>query len=245
MDTSPTNLALIGGVVALSGGLWFLLPPARWRSQTFGGLLTVVGIGLFAFLVANFTGIQQSPSQALFWTFAVLLLGSAVATVVSRNPVFSALWFGMTLLATAALLMFLQAQFLAVATVVVYAGAILVTFLFVLMLASPGGSAPYDRISWEALLSASTGAVFLGVLSTTLLQLRRPLEGTEAKMLQKLVEVDRSVQIGTNSHVAYLGRELFSVHLISVQAAGMLLFVALVGAAAIVAHGRAKEQQPG
>ena len=44
------------------------------------------------------------------------------------------------------------ADFLAVATLAVYAGAILVTFLFVLMLAQPEGDAPYDRVSWEALL---------------------------------------------------------------------------------------------
>ena len=47
--------------------------------------------------------------------------------------------------------LFIGAQFLAVATVVVYAGAILVTFLFVLMLAQPEGKAAYDRVSWEAL----------------------------------------------------------------------------------------------
>ena len=50
------------------------------------------------------------------------------------------------------------AQFLAVATVVVYAGAILVTFLFVLMLAQPEGRTYYDRLSWEALVSSATGA---------------------------------------------------------------------------------------
>ena len=61
----------------------------------------------------------------------------------------------LSLLGTAGLFLFQGAQFLAVATIVVYAGAILVTFLFVLMLAQPEGQASYDRVSWEALLSAA------------------------------------------------------------------------------------------
>ena len=56
----------------------------------------------------------------------------------------------MSLLGTAGLFLFQGAQFLGVATIVVYAGAILVTFLFVLMLAQPEGHAFYDRVSWEA-----------------------------------------------------------------------------------------------
>ena len=62
-----------------------------------------------------------------------------MATVTFRNPVYCAIWFGLSLLGTAGLFLFHGAQFLAVATVVVYAGAILVTFLFVLMLAQPEG----------------------------------------------------------------------------------------------------------
>ena len=72
------------------------------------------------------------------------------------------------LLGTAGLFLFTGAQFLAVATTVVYAGAILVTFLFVLMLAQPEGKAAYDRVSWEALLAAATGIVILAVLSMTI-----------------------------------------------------------------------------
>ena len=79
-----------------------------------------------------------------------------------RSPVYCAIWFALSLLGTAALFLFQGAQFLGVATIVVYAGAILVTFLFVLMLAQPEGDAFYDRISWEGLLAASTGALMVG-----------------------------------------------------------------------------------
>ena len=101
---------------------------------------------------------------------------SAAAAVTFRSPLYCAIWFGQSLLGTAGLFFLTGAQFLAVATVVVYAGAILVTFLFVLMLAQPEGKAPYDRVSWEALLSAVTGIVIVGVLSMTIGGVLSPAE---------------------------------------------------------------------
>ncbi len=84
----------------------------------------------------------------------------------------------MTLVGTAGLFLLAGAEFLAVATIVVYAGAILVTFLFVLMLAQPEGHTTYDRRSWEAPISAFIGAVLVGILTATIaasLKAREPL----------------------------------------------------------------------
>ncbi len=121
------------------------------------------------------------------------------------------------------------------ATLVVYAGAILVTFLFVLMLAQPEGEAPYDRRSWEALLSAATGAVLVGILTMTLAErARSPLaDGRSPAAAAALARGVLSPQ-----HVAHLGGELFGRHLIAVEVAGTLLLAAVVGAAVIVAQGR-------
>ena len=144
----------------------------------------------------------------------------------------------MSLLGTAGLFLFAGAQFLAVATVVVYAGAILVTFLFVLMLAQPEGKAPYDRVSWEALLSAAAGVVMVGVLSMTiggvLSPAGRPRIGDRFRRRTK--PWPRGVL--APQHVARLGGELFGRHLIAVEVAGTLLLAALVGAAVIVAQGQ-------
>src|SRR5436190_14120186 len=98
---------------------------------------------------------------------AGMTIVSAVGAVTMRSPVYCAIWFALTLLGTAGLFFFQGAQFLGVATIVVYAGAILVTFLFVLMLCNPEGHALYDRISWEAGMSAVTGALLVGLLSWT------------------------------------------------------------------------------
>ncbi len=63
----------------------------------------------------------------------------------SRNPVYSALWFASVVLSTAGLFLLADAPFLAAGTIIVYAGAIIVTFLFVIMLAQMEGKADYDR----------------------------------------------------------------------------------------------------
>jgi NADH-quinone oxidoreductase subunit J len=147
----------------------------------------------------------------------------------------------LTLLGTAGLFLFTGAQFLAVATVVVYAGAILVTFLFVLMLAHPEGKAVYDRVSWEAMLAAATGAVIVGVLSMTIASVcTAPPQSGPAVAVPDEAEMDK--EILTPQHVARFGGELFGRHLIAVEVAGTLLLAALVGAAVIVAQGKSKQE---
>lgn len=175
----------------------------------------------------------------VFYLMAAIAVISAAAAITFRNPVYCAIWFGMSLLATAGLFLIQDAQFLAVATVVVYAGAILVTFLFVLMLAQPGGHALYDRVSWEALLSAFTGAAILGALSANLFlghESRVDYFSQQSTQDEKFVPPKNKVL--DEHHMARLGGELFSRHLIAVEVAGTLLMVALVGAIAIVAQGR-------
>src|SRR5712671_351296 len=75
---------------------------------------------------------------ALFWTFSGVAVGSAVLCITRKNPVASALWLVITLFQIAALFVMLDAQFLAVLQVLVYAGAIMVLFLFVIMLLNLG-----------------------------------------------------------------------------------------------------------
>ena len=122
----------------------------------------------------------------------------------------------------------------------VYAGAILVTFLFVLMLAEPSGRAAYDRLSWEGLLSAVGGVVLIGILTTAI----GSIMVTEASSPLSMVasEADLAEGVLRDDHVMALGREMFGPHWIAVQVGGVLLLAALIGAAAIVAGG--KSEQP-
>jgi len=176
-------------------------------------------------------------AESVFLILAATTIVSALGAVTMRSPVYCAIWFALTLLGTAGLFLYQGAQFLGVATVVVYAGAILVTFLFVLMLAQPKGQTAYDRVSWEALLSASTGALLVGLLSAVMFAARGT--GTAATGARDLANAEqRQTEILHPEHMAHLGRQLFSRHLLAVEIAGTLLLVALVGAIAIVAQGK-------
>ena len=83
-------------------------------------------------------------TQTVFWIFGVIAMGSALLCITRKNPVASALWLVVTLFAVAALFVLLDAQFIAVLQVLVYAGAIMVLFLFVIMLLNLGRPGPSD-----------------------------------------------------------------------------------------------------
>lgn len=224
------------GAALLAAGLWLQLPRGTTRGRWWGAVLAVVGVGLLSTLVVRFQR-EHWVGEGVFFALAITTVVSAVGAVTMRSPVYCALWFAVTLLGTAALLLFDGAQFLGVATIVVYAGAILVTFLFVLMLAQPEGHTYYDRVSWEPLLSACTGAVLIGLLSASIFL---PAQGKPAQSGWKLNAAspdDREAEVLSSEHVAHLGKQLFSRYLVAVEVAGTLLLVALVGAVAIVAQG--------
>jgi NADH-quinone oxidoreductase subunit J len=224
-------LATLAGAV----GLWLLLPRGRAAGRTLGLLFAVASLSLFG---SRVPWIGDWLRQSTFLVLAGVTVVSAIGAITFRNPVYCAVWFGLTLLGTAGLMLWQGSQFLAVATIVVYAGAILVTLLFVLMLANPAGSAAYDRTSWEAPLAATVGMVIVGVLTIT-------LHNTPLANAAVAKPGDRAGQILQTEHVARLGSELFSRHLLAVELAGTLLLVALVGAVAIVVHTRgARRSEP-
>ena len=76
----------------------------------------------------------MSVTQILFWFLSVLAIFSAIMIVISRNPVHSVLWLIVTFFAISGHYILLNAQFLGIVNLIVYAGAIMVLFLFVIML---------------------------------------------------------------------------------------------------------------
>lgn len=228
LDSPMVRAHLLGAVLA-GAGLYLLLPPGGTKRRYAGSVLGVLSVGFFA---AGLTPPGSFSITMVFWILAATSIVSAVASITSRNPVYCALWFGLTLLGTAGLFLLTGAQFLAVATMVVYAGAILVTFLFVLMLATPTGYSVPDRLSWEPLTSAVLGAILAAILTITLTGVQ-PGPATNDVVLRQ--------NILNNQHMAHLGAQLFSRHLVAVELAGALLTVAIVGATAIVAHSKPEE----
>jgi NADH-quinone oxidoreductase subunit J len=220
MNATREILGIASIVAAV--GLWWLLPGSARALRVLGGLLAAIGFGIIA---------SQAPlvgdwlAKGLLAIIGIVTVVAGVATISCRSPVYCAIWFGMTLVGTAGLFLLAGAEFLAVATIVVYAGAILVTFLFVLMLSQPEGHTTYDRRSWEAPISAFIGAVLVGILTATI--------------AASVKDVGQPQPVPSGYNVASLGAQLFTRYLVAVEAAGVLLFAALVGAAVIVAQGRA------
>jgi len=222
----------VGALLALRFDSW------RKRDSILGAVAALAGLFFLAATVA-----PTDTTRTGFWAFFYLLAGvtalSAVATISMRSPVYSAMWFALTLLATSGLFLMHGAQFLSVATIAVYAGAILVTFLFVLMLAQPEGHAFYDRISWGAgptLMSVLAAAIIVGGLSLTYARFGDDANLHAAETPE--VAAARNLEINHSDHMARLGGYLFTRHIVAIEAAGSLLLAALVGAIAIVIKGR-------
>jgi NADH-quinone oxidoreductase subunit J len=229
---SPITLA---ACIFFALGLWLLLPRGTNAGKAFGLVCTTASLGLFA---SRLHLLDDWVSDGLFYSMAAVTLVSAVGAISMRSPVYCAIWFALTLLGTAGLFFFQGAQFLGVATVVVYAGAILVTVLFMLMLCNPEGHSLYDRLSWEAGISAGTGALLVFLLTwTATATFDEPMSGPAPIAAPATAEA-QAQNILSPRHVERLGAELFSKHLIAVETAGTLLLVALVGAVAIIAHGK-------
>ena len=107
--------------------------------------------------------------------------------VTQRNPARAALSFALVVLSTCGLFLLLAAPFLMAATIIIYAGAIIVTFLFVLMLAQQEGPSDADARSREPLLAAIVGFVLLGALLYVLqLQLNRE-NNEEGRLLTEML----------------------------------------------------------
>ena len=232
--TCPTAWGLAVGSLAL----WLLVPGGRWTatwSRILGGVLAAVSGALFALDLPLFGPLG---TQIVFWLLCIVTLGSAVAMISAKSPVYSALWFALSLVGSAGLFLMQGAQFLGGATIVVYAGAIVVTFLFVIMLAQPEGHAVYDRISWgwfprpAAILAA---AIFLGLLAAGMSSMK---DQAEVAPVASTTELARPGDVLHPQHMANLGQQLFSQQLIAVEVAGTLLMAALVGAIAIAIHGK-------
>jgi NADH-quinone oxidoreductase subunit J len=157
----------------------------------------------------------------LFWLLAVVALVASVSMIIQRNPVHSALFLIITLLSLAGLFLLLHAHFLAVIQVIVYAGAIMVLFLFVIMLLDIRRTeAAPSRVKLQKSLGVLLGIVFF--LETVLI-----LRSGAIRELAVQAAAPLAPDFGT---AVALGRALFTGYLFPLQLAAVLLFVALIGA---------------
>jgi NADH-quinone oxidoreductase subunit J len=149
-----------------AAGLYLLLPRPRGRSVAVGLFLSVAAAAVaVVFLVNTFAPpTADAVGQVLFWLFAAGAVGFGVVLVAQRNPARGAMAFAFVILSTCGLFLLLAAPFLMAATLIVYAGAIIVTFLFVLMLSQTGGPSDENDRSREPLLGSLAGFAFAGLV---------------------------------------------------------------------------------
>jgi NADH-quinone oxidoreductase subunit J len=181
----------------------------------------------------------------VFAIFAALTLLGALGVVVAKNPVHSAVALLVSLLSVAALFLVLWAEFIAVVQIMVYAGGVMVLFLFVIMLvdleqrgfdlgAGRIGPRPstFERGLW------SVGALAFGGLVTALLvrSLELPLPGADraATMLQGPYSADGRGLGNTE----WIGTLLYTDWLIPFELASVLLLVAIIGAVVLARRDR-------
>jgi NADH-quinone oxidoreductase subunit J len=153
-------------LLSIATGVWWLMPRAALRPKVIGVLLALAGTGLLATRVDDISA--PDAETALFWLFSGTAIIGAVIMITNRNPVYSALWFAVVTLNVCGLFLLQYAPFLAAATVIVYAGAIVVTFVFVIMLAQQSGATAYDQRSRQPLAATVASFALLAAIVGTL-----------------------------------------------------------------------------
>jgi NADH-quinone oxidoreductase subunit J len=171
--------------------LYLLLPREYGFWRPVGIAFGVVAVGVLGFLF----GPAGAPLHgALFYLFAGVAIVAAVATVTFPNPIYSALSFAIVTLSVSGLFVLRGAMFLAATTVIIYAGAIVVTFLFIIMLSRHPGNAPYDRHAREPFLASLAAFLLLSILLFTLADWRQnPLGQPAAATAKSAVAAKRSL----------------------------------------------------
>jgi NADH-quinone oxidoreductase subunit J len=161
--------------------------------------------------------------ETLFWGFSGLAVACAAMCITRRSPVASALYLVVTMFSLAVLFALLDAQFIAVLQVLVYAGAIMVLFLFVIMLLNLGRAGPSDlKGPW----GLGLGAAFFVLL---LLQLAALGGAGPPEAIQLPPGAIAALQEDAGV-VAAVARPLFNEYLIPFEITSVLLLAAIVGA---------------
>src|SRR5258708_17620322 len=110
----------------------------------------------------------MSATVILFYILSAMALGSAIMVITSRNPVHSVLWLIVTFFSISGHYILLNAQFLAIVNIIVYAGAIMVLFLFVIMLMNLNKTTEPKKNRWLQVAGGLAGGCLLLVLVAAL-----------------------------------------------------------------------------
>ena len=177
----------------------------------------------------------MDPTAFLFYLFAAITVFSALRVVTARNPVHSALFLVLTFFSAAAIWLLLRAEFLAIALVLVYIGAVMVLFLFVVMMLDVNVDAMRQGF-WKNLpVAAFVGAAIVLELAAVLWHQFGSVRASYAPRLPP-----------DYSNTRALGQLIYTEYVYAFEIAAVILLVAIVAAIALTLRRRAgvKFQNP-
>ena len=174
----------------------------------------------------------MSLDLILFLILALVAVATAIGMLMSRNAVYSALFLVLNFVTVAVFYLLLGAPFIAMAQITVYAGAIMVLFLFVIMLLGAESLAPAEVLPWQKPLAGILGFILAAEATFLLITKARPAG-------EILPPADAA---NTMDNLRELGQTLFTEYLLPFEVTSILLLVAMVGA--IVLTNRQKKGEP-
>jgi len=176
-------------------------------------------------------------TELVFYAFSTIMIMGALGVIVSRNPVYSALSLVLTFFATSAIWILLEAEFLAITLILVYVGAVMVLFLFVVMMLDINLTAM--RAGFMRFLPFGVGIAF--ILAAQMVM----VVGPENFGLEAFAEPARHA--ADYSNTKELGRILYTDYVYSFEIAAVILLVAIVAAISLTMRRRpnTKHQSPG
>jgi NADH-quinone oxidoreductase subunit J len=159
-------------------------------------------------------------SQVLFYALSAMALGSAIMVVISRNPVHSVLWLIVTFFAISGHYILLNAQFLGIVNLIVYAGAIMVLFLFVIMLMNLNAHTEPQKRAWLKIAGIVAGGCLMLVMVAAL---------KDADIKKNMAQTGG----GDIGLIKNLGMTLFKEYVVPFEISSVLFLSAMVGAVVI------------
>jgi NADH-quinone oxidoreductase subunit J len=174
-------------------------------------------------MTLDFSNLNQLLNLAVFGLLALVILATAIVMLFSRNTVYAALFLVINFLAVGILYLILGAPFIALAQVAVYAGAIMVLFLFVIMLLGVEKLPAGEPIKGQRVITALLGLVFVAELGLIFLVRLGNFPALTA------------LSIDQGSPRA-IGEQLFQTYMLPFEITSVILLVAVVGAILLTRH---------
>ena len=172
-------------------------------------------------------------TSIVFWVFAVVLVASAIGVVASRNPVYSALYLVLAFFNSAVLWILLEAEFLGITLVLVYVGAVMVLFLFVVMMLD---------INVAKMREGFVSYLPIGILFAFLmLAIMVYVVGPVGPDVMGTAALDNAVVHASDySNTEALGEILYTDYVLAFEIAAVILLVAIISAISLTLRRRPK-----